>query len=161
MIDPKQLPALDTDWDRPIPKEPRSTADFINDTWLHRNNPVYVLLPEEFQILQSKTLKGWFWRLMLKMIRRKSSAAVNPLSAMDQEALSAFFDPTVPSESERTMAHYLAIASKWATPTTPPAEVDPSACATTCGCTEFHSPPPRKPRKRHTKKPTKKSPRSK
>lgn len=160
MIDPKYLPDPEEGWNQPEVRKPRGTADFINDTWLHRNSPVYVLLPEEYTVLTSKTLKGWLWRLVVRLLRRKSSS-VDPLNAMDQEALAAYFDPTAPSESERTMEHYLTIASKWTTPSTPNAAADTTTCGATCDCTEFHSPPKRKPRKHPTKKPAKRSPRSK
>ena len=162
MIDPKLLPTDLDDWRKPDTSEPRSTEEFINDVWLCRKAPVYSLRPKEMEILQSKTLKGWLWRLAMRMLRYSRPTAISIQANMegtepDPSSVLAG-DPTVMPESERTMAHYLTIARKW--PTLPEADVTPPTptVENIAGSTRYDSTffSVKKPKKR---RPTKRKPR--
>jgi hypothetical protein len=96
------------------PLEPRSTADFINDVWVSRQSPCYAIRPKEVEVLLSKTARGWFWRLILGLVRysRPSKFSVQT-EAYDGAPGLAENGVVHNPESERTMKHYLALASKF------------------------------------------------
>lgn len=168
-IDPKEIPALDDNaWDKPDTSRARPTVDFINDLWASRNCPVYSLRPVEFDLLTSPTLKGWLWRLILKAIRRRSwtclsvqAESARMSAEISGDVLSRFYSSGI-EVSDQSMRRYIEIASKWPTlpePPEPPAE-SPTTCGSTrCDSSSFTPKPPRKPRKKTTKKPAQRKPR--
>jgi len=140
------------------PLEPRSTADFINDMWDSRKAPIYALRPKELEVLQSRTVRGWFWRLVLGLVRysRPNKFSVHP-DVYDCAAGLANWDCAHTPESERTMEHYLALASKF---TPELAAIKTPTYPNACDCTEFHQDKIRNPRKRTVKKTPKRKPRT-
>jgi hypothetical protein len=140
------------------PLEPRSTADFINDVWNSRKSPVYALHPKEIEVLQSRTVRGWFWRLILSLVRysRPNKFSVQP-DAYDCADGLVDGDYAHHPESERTMEHYLAVATKF---TPELAAIKTPSYPDTCGCTEFHQDKIRNPQKRTAKKTQKPKPRT-
>ena len=140
------------------PLEPRSTADFINDVWNSRKAPVYALHPKEIEVLQSKTVRGWFWRLILSLVRysRPNKFSIQP-DAYDRTTGPANSGCSYNPESERTMEHYLVVASKF---TPELAAIKKPGYPDTCDCTEFHQDKIRNPRKRTAKKTQKPKPRT-
>jgi hypothetical protein len=157
MIDPDMLPADPEAWQKPDISEPRSTEEFINDVWMCRKAPVYALRPKEMEILQSKTFKGWLWRLAMRLLRYSRPTAISIQANLEgTEPVNVLAgDPTAVPESERTMEHYLTIASRW--PTLPEADVEPSkpdgsVASTLCDSSDFTPKPSRKPSKRRTTK---------
>jgi hypothetical protein len=132
------------------PLEPRSTADFINDVWNSRKAPIYGLHPKEVEILQSQTVRGWLWRLILGLMRysRPNKFSIQT-DTYDCAAEMANGKCAHRPESVRTMEHYLALAHKF---TPELSSIKPRTYPNACGCTEFHSDTIRNPRKRTSKK---------
>ena len=135
-----------------LPLEPRSTADFINAVWDSRKAPVYALRTKELAILTSKTARGWFWRLVLRLLRYHRT----PKWCVVDEADDCYTVAITtyawghPLSSEHTMEHYLALASKF---TPELSAIKQSVYPGACDCTEFHQDRLQKPRK-HTGKKT-------
>jgi hypothetical protein len=161
MIDPKQLPNDPDAWVKPDISQPRTTAEFINDTWRSRKSPVYSLRPLEVSVLQSMTLKGWLWRAIVGIIRHKKISKWLPCEDKP--------DPTFPplgnfvdSEGEKTMSHYIAITEKFhpitaAPPLPSPERPNDNSYSCTClGDAAAPKKPRKKPRKKTAKKTTRK-----
>lgn len=158
MIDPTMLPDGPETWLKADISKPRSTQDFINDVWMCRKQPVYALRPTELEILQSHTLKGWLWRFAMRLLRYSRPTDLSVQANLEgTSALPGTFagDPSVVTESERSMEHYLTIAAKW--PADPEKVMsapvpDDSAASTLCDSSDFTPRPYRKPAKRRTTK---------
>jgi hypothetical protein len=154
MIDSKMIPDSPDVWLKPDTDEPRSTQDFINHTWLCRHNPVYALRPTELTILQSKTMRGWLWRLVMKLFRYSRPSDITLQAYMDGPIPVEDITPPVHApESERTMEHYLTVAKKFTPELSPPL---PPPDPNSCGCSCCHEIPPKKPKKKGRKKLVKK-----
>lgn len=138
--------------------QPRSTADFINDVWVYRKAPVYALRPKEIEVLQSRTARGWLWRLVLGFLRysRPTKFSVQ-IEAYDGTVGPANSGCAYNPDSERTMEHYLAVARKF---TPELAKIKAPTYPGACDCTEFHQDKIRKPQKRTSKKTQKHKPRT-
>ena len=175
MIDPKMTPDNPAVWLKPDIDEPRSTQDFINHTWLCRHNPVYALRPTELTILRSKTMRGWLWRLVMRVFRYSHPPNIILQAYLDSTIPvedTTTCEPTIPvedtttcepttPESNCTMEHYLTVARKFTPELNPPL---PPTNPNSCGCSCYHDTekkqrkPKKKGRKKLVKKLVKKSP---
>jgi hypothetical protein len=108
------------------PLEPRSTADFINDVWESRKDPIYALRIKEIEVLQSGTVRGWVWRMALWLLRYSRPTSISVQADLEDTEPTRVFSCGPPAEldNERTMKHYLKVARRW--PTLPEEDTEPA-----------------------------------